>query len=51
MFPGCLFHFCCSHNGTTHSFNLLLPLYNNRFLESAEMNGEQFFSRWKALNL
>uniref|UniRef100_A0AC35UIF2 AP-2 complex subunit alpha n=1 Tax=Rhabditophanes sp. KR3021 TaxID=114890 RepID=A0AC35UIF2_9BILA len=35
----------------TFSSNFYLPVFLNKFFEAAEMNSEQFFSRWKSLNL
>ncbi|OQV12638.1 AP-2 complex subunit alpha [Hypsibius exemplaris] len=33
------------------NIDLLIPVYINKFLEGAAMNGETFFARWKKLSL
>uniref|UniRef100_A0A915JLZ3 Clathrin adaptor alpha/beta/gamma-adaptin appendage Ig-like subdomain domain-containing protein n=1 Tax=Romanomermis culicivorax TaxID=13658 RepID=A0A915JLZ3_ROMCU len=46
--PTIRLHFVLSNVSKT--IVLQLPLFLNKFLEPAEMNGEQFFQRWKQLN-
>ena len=38
------------YSGAPQRLSLKLPVMVNKFMEAADMNGEAFFQRWKALS-
>jgi len=40
----------CSYSTVPQKIEIKLPLSVNKFMEAAEMDGSQFFGRWKLLS-